>query len=163
MKTTEEFKRRTEFEIGSGSRVSFWKDHRCSDRPLLLESLSLFNLVNNKDAKVVDSWVPLAKRGAWNIGLGRSLYDLEMETMTDLIDLLGNVQLQPDMEDSIKWIHSHDGKFSVKSFKEAQWPRREPTQSSPLRWKIWKLYTPSNVSFLIWTCHKRSFPTIDVL
>lgn len=64
MKTAEDFKRGTEFEIGSGSRIRFWKDRWCSDRLLLLESPFLFNLVNNNETTVVACWVPLEARGA---------------------------------------------------------------------------------------------------
>lgn len=69
MKVTDEFIWGIKFEIGSGTRIRFWKDFRCTDRPLMLESPFLFNIVRNKDARVVDCWVPSGEGGAWNVGL----------------------------------------------------------------------------------------------
>lgn len=101
MKVAEDFKQGMKFEIGSGSRVHFWKDKWGMDRPLMLESPSLFNMVRNKDVKVADCWVSSREGGAWNIGLRRSLNNWEINDMTNLIGLVDQFHPHPNMEDSI--------------------------------------------------------------
>lgn len=41
MKTTLDFRQGIKFEVGSGTRIRFWKDRWCTDRPLMLGSPSI--------------------------------------------------------------------------------------------------------------------------
>lgn len=106
MKVIDEFRQGIKFEIGSGTNMQFWKDRWCTNRPLMLESPSLFNIMINKDARVADCWVPYKEGGAWNVGLRRRLNDGEIADMTNSIELLNHFQPQPNVEDCIRWLHS---------------------------------------------------------
>ena len=49
--------------VGDGTRISFWEDTWCGDRPLYVDFPSLFVLACAKRAKVAEVWDPLGGRG----------------------------------------------------------------------------------------------------
>jgi hypothetical protein len=51
------FKHYVRFEVGSGSRVLFWKDVWCGERPLMNVFPALFAIVCAKDAWVEENMV----------------------------------------------------------------------------------------------------------
>lgn len=75
MNNTEEFKEGIWLELGSGSRILFWKDCWCNNSTLMTISPSLFSLARNKDAKVTDYWVNSEEGGDWNLEMRRHLND----------------------------------------------------------------------------------------
>lgn len=44
----------------------------------MLKFPSMFHLARDKEAKVMDYWVPMGDGGVWNVGLCRRLNDWEL-------------------------------------------------------------------------------------
>lgn len=51
----ETFSKCVKYEVGDGSKVSFWLDVWCGHVPLKISYLDLFSIACNKDARVVDN------------------------------------------------------------------------------------------------------------
>lgn len=116
-----DFKKRTRMEVGSRIRTTFWKDRWCSNRPLMLEHLTLYRLVRDYDVKVVEYWNPKGDSGFWNVDLCCSLNDWEVEELASLLGKVDPFCLRPGVEDYQYWLYANNEIFSVKSFREAQW------------------------------------------
>jgi hypothetical protein len=51
----DKFSKFVRFEVGVGSKVSFWNDVWCRDSPLKLPYPNLFHIAQRKDAWVADN------------------------------------------------------------------------------------------------------------
>lgn len=80
--------------------------------------------------------------------------------MVNLIEMIGPLCPSLEVVDEIKWLHSKNGKFSVKSCREVNWAR---FILEMILNKIWKLTIPSKVSFFSWLCARDRLPTLDIL
>lgn len=61
-----------------------------------------------------------------------------------LIELISPFNPNPDKVDALRWNHTNDGLFSMKSYKESKWLEDTPK----VQWKkIWKWDIPSKVVF----------------
>lgn len=55
------------FLVGNGANISFWNDPWCSETPLHIIFLSLYENIRLKKAMVVDLW----ENGNWEFNFGR--------------------------------------------------------------------------------------------
>ena len=95
------FKSLVYFEVKDDSRLLFWHDVWCGDRPLKTQFPSLFRMTHLKNAMVdeVVSWnVDICH---WNLTFVRSLNDWEEDSVWGLLALLAVSRSCPN--DEIVW------------------------------------------------------------
>ena len=72
---TRKLKQEGYFDIGDGSRVKFWEDLWCGERPLRVMFPSLYALAESKWAMVAKVWDTTRGEGTWNPRFMRSFND----------------------------------------------------------------------------------------
>ena len=108
----EDLKVRMRFKVGSGNRVKFWKDRWCGDVSLRDAFANLFSIASSKDARVADAW----DGGSWNPRFIRQLSDWELEEVDIFFERLYDHFISMDIEDSVEWVDTKSGIFSVRPF-----------------------------------------------
>ncbi|RLM54729.1 hypothetical protein C2845_PM10G10510 [Panicum miliaceum] len=71
---------------------------------------------------------------------------------------LEEVQLQPDLEDTVRWKWSADGCYSAKTAYQALRIGRIPFQGAD---RIWKTWAPPRVNLFFWSACRRRIWTAD--
>jgi hypothetical protein len=104
------------FEVGVGSKVSFWHDIWCGDRPLKISNPVLFNIAQQIDAWVADYMQYQDGKTQWNVIFTRSVQDWEVELVLSFFERLYSLQLRHGEEDRMGWSLSKRSIFKVKSF-----------------------------------------------
>ena len=136
------------FELKDGSRVLFWHDFWCVDRPLKNLFPDLFRMARLKYVKVqeVVSWN--GDISHWNLTFVRSLNDWEEDNICNLLALLASKEVFPQGNDEIVLPLNYKGSFSLKSFCSTQFEAlngRDFVAKS-----IWKSKAPTKVCFFAW-------------
>jgi hypothetical protein len=67
------------FEVGVGSKVSFWHDLWYGDSPLKISSPDLFSIAQRKNVWVVDNMQFREGIIQWNVNFTRPVQDWEVE------------------------------------------------------------------------------------
>ena len=114
----EAFSRHIRFEVGTGSRVSFWHDRWCSDRPLKELFPRLFEFSLNQTDTVASVLVPqgMGQPRVWNVLFERDFNDWEMDQVVTLFSLLHSHTPRGDEVDKLVWGPSRKGTFDSRSF-----------------------------------------------
>jgi hypothetical protein len=148
------------FEVGVGSKVSFWHDIWCGDRPLKISYPDLFSIAQRKDAWVADNMQYQDGITQWNVIFTRPVQDWELEMVLSFFERLYSLQLRHGEEDRIGWSLSKRSKFEVKSFYKVLTSQDGPS----FPWKsIWRVKAPSRVAFFVWTAALGKILTMDNL
>jgi len=144
------------FEVGVGSKVSFWHDHWCRDRPLKLFYLALFNIARCKDAWVVDNMFFQEGIIQCNVIFTQHVQDWKMELVLSFLEWLYSFHLRHGHEYRLGWSPSKRDKFEVKSFYKVL-----TTQDGPsFLWKsIWRVKAPLRVDFCVDSSFRKNFDT----
>jgi hypothetical protein len=106
------FKSHIRFDLGEGSRIHFWDDVWCGDRPLKVAFPGLFNIARFKEASVADN----VERSNGAIQFTRLIHDWEVEVLASFYRCLYSCKLREDGEDKLWWVPSRKGGFEVKCF-----------------------------------------------
>jgi hypothetical protein len=75
----EKFSKFVRFEVGDGSKVSFWHDVWYGDSPLKISSPDLFSIAQRKNVWVVDNMQFREGIIQWNVNFTRPVQDWEVE------------------------------------------------------------------------------------
>jgi hypothetical protein len=154
------FKHNVRFEIGNGSRVLFWKDVWCGERPLMNAFPALFAIACEKDAWVEENKAIVNGVTQWNVLFIRPVHDWELEEVSRFFELLYSQQIRHGGEDKICWTPLKRKNFEVKSYYKMR-INLEPVDGP---WKsIWKSKAPSRVVFFVWTAALGKILTMDNL
>lgn len=118
----------------------------------------LFILSTNPDARINEVW----SLQGWNLSFRRLLNDWEIGRAAGLVQLLNDFKGTNLEDDSIRWRHNSDGKFSVSRL------YRRKVQVLPGRisgpWgKIWKNNVPVKVRCFTWLVARRACLTHEKL
>jgi hypothetical protein len=154
------FKHYVRFEVGNGSRVLFWKDVWCGERPLMNAFPALFAIACEKDAWVKENMDIVNGVTQWNVLFIRSVHDWELEEVSRFFELLYSHQIRHGGEDKICWTPLKKKNFEVKSYYKVRInlaPVDGPWRS------IWKSKAPSRVIFFVWTAALGKILTMDNL
>jgi hypothetical protein len=73
------FKGFTRFEVGDGTRVSFWHDLWCGDLALKIAFPGLFSIACVKVASVATNFEVLGGSNQWNVSFSREAHDWEVD------------------------------------------------------------------------------------
>ena len=145
-------------EVGNGKNTLFWTDKWLHGQSLEMLAPLLFNSVSSRakkrtvyDALTDGRWVADI-RGARTVGV--------LTEFLDLWDLLAEVVLQPEVDDSHIWRFSSTGKYSAKSAYEAMFIGA--THFKPWE-RIWRSWAPGKCRFFMWLVAHNKCWTADRL
>jgi hypothetical protein len=113
------FKSHIRFDLGEGSRIRFWDDVWCGNRPLKVAYPGLFNVASFKEASIAENVERFNGAIQWNIQFTRLIHDWEVEVLDSFYRCLYSCKLREDGEDKLWWAPSHKGGFEVKSYYRA--------------------------------------------
>jgi hypothetical protein len=154
------FKRHFRFDLGDGSRISFWEDVWCGESSLKDTYPGLFNIANVKEASIADNVERSNGVVQWNIVFTCLIHDWEVETLASFYRCLYSFQFRGQLEDKLWWIPSSKGFFEVSTFYQVL----SPSGSISFPWKgIWRTKALPKVAFFAWTAARSKIPTIDNL
>jgi hypothetical protein len=146
----EDFSRHTHFEVGLGSRVSFWHDRWCLDRPLKELFPRLFEFSLNQNDTVASVLTPqgMGQPRVWNVLFGRDCNDWELDEMANFLSLIHSHTPRGDGVDKLVWDPSRKGIFDSRTFYHEL--HNPPAICFP--WKcIWRVKAPPRVAFFMWS------------
>ncbi|KAK3206977.1 hypothetical protein Dsin_021023 [Dipteronia sinensis] len=125
--------------VGNGKRTRFWQDPFVVDTPLRLASPRLYALAVNKEGTVDQHgrWCNL--KWNWEVRLRRPLFGWEKTQWDSLTLILECVNLQENISDTVDWVLSTDGFFSVSSFRRVLDDfYTEMNPDHVLVWQVWE-------------------------
>uniref|UniRef100_A0A2N9EHM0 Reverse transcriptase domain-containing protein n=1 Tax=Fagus sylvatica TaxID=28930 RepID=A0A2N9EHM0_FAGSY len=148
------------FEIGDESKVSFWHDVWCGDRPLKEMYPDLFAISCSLDSLVDDQLRRHNDTLHWDLTFIWHIQDWESDSLLALLELLYANHRSGIREDTICWGLAKSKCFTVGSYYRAL--SGTPHVSFP--WKIiWKSQAPPRVAFFVWMAALGRIMTIDNL
>ena len=109
----EVFSTHISFEVGLGTRVSFWHDNWCSNRPLKELFSSLYRFSLNQEDTVASVLVSqgVDQSHGWNVTFGRDFNDWELDQVVDFFSLLHSHTPRGVGVDKLVWRPSRKGSF----------------------------------------------------
>jgi len=130
-----------------GSRVLFWHDVWCGDRPLKTLFPDLFRMACLNYAMVqVVSWNGDISR--WNLTFVRNLNDWKEDMICNLLAVLAGKEVLSQGKDEIVWPLDSKGSFSVKRFCFTHFDALDGRDFAAK--SIWKSKAPTKVCFFAW-------------
>lgn len=145
--------------IGNGNSTFFWNETWVKDSPLNLAFPRLYALLRQKDATVAHCWNSVYE--AWDLGLRRNLYDVEIQEWTTL-STLPLAHRDNTTEDKWKWKLERTGQFTTKSL-ALHFAFNGQRHNAPLYKNIWKGPIPKKILiFLSKRLHGLYLPWIGV-
>jgi hypothetical protein len=152
--------KRFSFDVGDGSRVSFWHDVWCGDSNLKETFPTLFAIACNPTASVADILRVHNGTTHWDLTFTRYIQDWESDAMMNLLEILYAKARNGNGVDSIFWGAAKSNCFTVGSYYRAL----SGTQHGSFPWKIiWKSRAPPRVAFFVWMAALGRILTIDNL
>ncbi len=100
------------FVVGDGKRVKFWHDRWCGDMSLKGAFPELFAISRDKEASVDDIMSFLNGIFHWDLRFSRNVYDWELESLSNFMELIYSIPLKGEGEDRLGWRHNLNKGFS---------------------------------------------------
>jgi hypothetical protein len=151
------FSAATRVTIGDGRKASFWSSSWLNGSPPKDLAPLIFKASRRKNRTVQD-----ALNGQnWITDLVVDSFTADhIAQFVHLWDLLSDVQLSPDIEDSIIWTISPNGCYSASSAYKAQFMASLPCAFGSIIWKTW---APPKCRFFAWLAVQNRLWTADRL
>ena len=145
-------------KVGRGNKALFWKEDWTGQGSLENLFPGLFSICLNPDSKIQEVWSPQG----WNLLFRRFLNDWEIEWVTDMLALIGDLPGTNLETDKLLWRHHTDGQFFVNRMHKRDLATIAGKKSGP--WSaIWKSVTPTKVKCFTWLVTRRACLTHDKL
>jgi hypothetical protein len=112
----EEFSKGSRFKVGDGSKISFWHNVWCGERPFKTTFSGLYSIASLRDASVADHPQFSSGSSQWNANFVRVAHDWELEFFSSFFDQLYSIRLEQDGVDKLCWNPSNKRLFDVKLF-----------------------------------------------
>lgn len=154
MKIKMKFYQRVKFIVGNGASTRFWEDTWLGDTPLALQYPMLYNIVQRKE----DYVSTILQSTPLNIQFRRALVGARWDAWLHLVERIMQVHLA-EQSDSIRWILTKNGVFSVKSM----YSHLINTGILPTSVPIWRIKVPLRIKIFMWFIHKGVILTKDNL
>ena len=139
-------------EVGNGARVLFWTDRWLHGQCIADLAPRLFSAIPKKRVKQRTVQEAFTNR-AWVSDIQGALTVGVIVEYLHLWDLLNDLELQPEVEDSYVWPLHSGGQYSVKSVYEGFFVGS--THLGPWE-RIWKTWAPAKCRFFLWlVAHNR--------
>jgi len=135
-------------QVGNGTNTLFWTDRWMHGQSLDWNVAHLFGTISNRARKRSVHEAMTEMRWISDIR-GALTVDVLAEYLV-LWDLLSDVVLQPEIEDTHIWQFSASGRYSAKSAYEAMFIGG--IQFRPWE-RIWKSWAPGKCKFFMWQSH----------
>ena len=136
------------FQIGDGSRVSFWKDLWCGEEVLCRSFPTSFSLAINKEVVVRDVW-DNSEEGGWSPSFVRSFNDWELMEVENFMQAIQPMKVIANKEDRLILKGNKTYNYSIKLVYEVL----NRLVSVPLPFpvlSIWNPLVPLKVDFFAW-------------
>lgn len=150
----------TKWIVRNGRTTRLWDDAWVPDFPKLTRPPSLSSLV--QDMATVNDLFNSDGTG-WDYPLIYEAFPIEVARK------ISSIHINPggDQEDCIRWLHSKDGSFSVKSgywvaknLKDVSSSKTSSSSNSSDQWKwIWQLRLPPKFRYFAWKCMRGILPS----
>uniref|UniRef100_A0A453RS56 Reverse transcriptase domain-containing protein n=1 Tax=Aegilops tauschii subsp. strangulata TaxID=200361 RepID=A0A453RS56_AEGTS len=151
------FNAATRVTIGNGAKASFWSSSWLHGAPPKDLAPLIFKASKRKNRMVQDS---LADNN-WILDIAVDAFTADhMEQYVHLWELLSDIQLHPDTEDSITWSLTPNGCYSASFAYKVQFLASLPCQFGNIVWKTW---APPKCRFFAWHAVQNRLWTADRL
>ncbi|PWA85928.1 RNA-directed DNA polymerase, eukaryota, Reverse transcriptase zinc-binding domain protein [Artemisia annua] len=147
-------------KLGNGDIMRFWHDLWFGSVLLKDRWPTLYRLERNKSCSIA-SRVKRGEDGFLFVG-NWSRHPASVEELSEKQDL-DRMLLDfcfSDREDSLEWVDSVDGRFSVALCKKLFRLNRDQGRNHNMRWESW---VPNKVNLLVWRAEFARIPTRDAL
>ena len=151
------FNAATRVTIGDGKKASFWSSSWLDGKPPKDMAPLVFKASRRKNRTVHDALT----EHTWVADIAVEAFTAEhIGQFVQLWDLISDIQLSPDIEDSIIWTLSPNGCYSASSAYKAQFMTALPCSFGSIVWKTW---APPKCRFFAWLAVQNRLWTADRL
>ena len=151
------FNAATRVTIGDGKKASFWSSSWLDGKPPKDMAPLIFKASRRKNRTVHDALT----EHTWVADIAVEAFTAEhIGQFVQLWDLISDIQLSPDIEDSIIWTLSPNGCYSASSAYKAQFMTALPCSFGSIVWKTW---APPKCRFFAWLAVQNRLWTADRL
>ncbi|XP_075665690.1 uncharacterized protein LOC142635420 [Castanea sativa] len=91
------------YDVGDGTRVTFWVDVWCGDSPLKEAFLDLYNISRTRDASVSEVMCYANGRIFWNLQFHRFVNDQESHSLDSCMALIYSTKVRGVDSDKLCW------------------------------------------------------------
>ena len=129
------------YDVGDGTRVKFWIDVWCRDRPLQKVFPDLYNISRTRDASVL---CYANGRIFWDLQFHRLVNDQESPSLDSCMGLIYSTKVQGVSSDKFCWKPASSGGFVVSGYYHSL----SPSTVTSFPWKfMWQSKVPPPGSF----------------
>ncbi len=133
--------------MGDGKDTDFWRANWLPRGCISVSSPTLFTYLGRSKLTVVEA----LRQHRWVRDIRGSLSAAALSEYLNLWDEIQEVQLQDDVDDSIRWRLTSNGTFCTASVYELFFAAQVKSQSAEL---IWQTRGPSRIKFFMWLITK---------
>ena len=148
------------YDVGDGTRVKFWDDVWCRDRPLKEAFPDLYNISRTRDASVSEVLCYANGSIFWDLQFRRLVNDQELQSLDSCMVLIYSTKVRGVGSDKLCWKLSSSRGFTVSKYYHSL----SPSSAISFPWKMmWQSKVPPRVAFFSWTAALGKILTIDNL
>ena len=149
-----------QYEMGDRTRVKFWDDVWCRDRPLKEVFPDLYNISRTRDASVSKVMRYANGRVSWDIRFHRLVNDQESQSLDSFMVLIYSTKVRGVGSNNLCWKPASSRGFKVSGYHHSI----SPSTGISFPWKmVWKSKVPPRVAVFSWTAALGKILTIDNL
>ena len=104
------------FEVGDGTRIHFWDDVQCCEKPLKDVFLNLYRIACVKEATVAGQIQFMGEDVTWEVNFTLLAQDWELESFSSFLDLVYATNIKHNGTNKICWKPSLAEGFQVRSY-----------------------------------------------
>ncbi|XP_010678560.1 uncharacterized protein LOC104894092 [Beta vulgaris subsp. vulgaris] len=135
--------------VGNGANSLFWHDPWVCNIPLKIMFPRLFSLAINQDALVSSYGLWEGFNWIWSFAWKRGLRPHDLAEKSRLDEILHQVFLDQDSNDSLIWAFHKLGQFSTKSFTQELSKLNPPVVSDVIK-GVWMGLVPHRIEVFVW-------------
>ena len=118
------FSKYIQYDVGNGTRVKFWNDVWCRDRPLKEAFPNLYNISRSRDASVSEVMRYANGRISWDLQFRRLVNDQESHSLDSFLVLIYSTKVQGVGSDKFSWEPASSQGFKVSGYYQSLSPSR---------------------------------------
>ncbi|XP_028184613.1 uncharacterized protein LOC114371346 [Glycine soja] len=148
------------WKLGSGDKISFWKDKWLHDNLTLQQKYPTLYQISGQQSSTINLMGELvAERWEWKLKWRRHFFDHKIQLIVAFLAELENVHITQSSRDSLIWQADPNGIYSTKSaYTLLQEADREVLEDSASK-IIWSLQIPPRATAFSWRLLKNRIPT----
>ena len=148
------------WKVGSGDKISFWKDKWLSDNLTLQQKYPTLYQMSSQQSSTINLMGEFVEdRWEWKLKWRRNFFDHEIDLVAAFLAELENVHINQSSRDSLIWKADPNGIYSTKStYTLLQEADREVIEDSASK-IIWSLKIPPRATVFSWRLLRNRIPT----